>query len=275
MAARLGWFGPSAILAPPRLAGTVKIAAHVGSTTLRVNLLSPSVHQNSDQPGLWPNDILTKHRPKGEKAVKVAVDAWFHEVQRARWRNSAEVKQNYGTASIMSADRVVFNIKGNDYRLVAAVDCGRQIVFIKWMGSHRDYDKIDAGRLSMEIKLIRKEADHEEALREIERLWGVKEGTAEGDRLDVLATLVQACERKHFPMDAPDPIEPIRFRLEQQGLDHRALIGVIGSRSRVYEVMHRKRVLSLEMIRRLNKRFGVPAEVLIRPVRSARRYRAA
>jgi HTH-type transcriptional regulator / antitoxin HigA len=127
----------------------------------------------------------------------------------------------------------------------------------------------------MEIKPIRNDADHEEALREIERLWGAKEGTPEGDRLDVLATLVEAYEDRHFPIDQPDPIGAIQFRLEQQGLDHRALVGVIGGRSRVYEVMHRKRGLSLEMIRRLNDRFGIPAEVLIRPVRPTRRRRAA
>ena len=127
----------------------------------------------------------------------------------------------------------------------------------------------------MEIKPIRTDTDHQEALREIEWLWGAKEGTRDGDRLDVLTTLVEAYEDKHFPMDTPDPIEAIRFRVEQQGLDHRALVGVIGARSRVYEVMHRKRALSLEMIRRLNERFGIPAEVLIRPVRSPRRRRAA
>jgi mRNA interferase HigB len=81
---------------------------------------------------------------KGQRAVKAAVDAWFHEVQHARWRNSAEVKQSYATASIVSADRVVFNIKGNDYRLVAAIDYRRQILFIKWVGTHSDYDRIDA-----------------------------------------------------------------------------------------------------------------------------------
>jgi HTH-type transcriptional regulator/antitoxin HigA len=97
----------------------------------------------------------------------------------------------------------------------------------------------------------------------------------DGDRLDVLATLVDAYEQKHFPIDAPEPIEAIRFRLEQQGLDERALVGVIGGRSRVYEVMQRKRPLSLDMIRRLNERFGIPAEVLIRPIRAARRRRAA
>lgn len=127
----------------------------------------------------------------------------------------------------------------------------------------------------MEIKPIRTEADYEEALREIERVWGAREGTAQGDRLDVLTTLVEAYEQKHFSIDAPDPIEAIRFRLEQHGLDHRALVGVIGGRSRVYEVMKRKRALSLAMIRRLHQRFGIPAEILIRPVRAARRRRAA
>jgi HTH-type transcriptional regulator / antitoxin HigA len=127
----------------------------------------------------------------------------------------------------------------------------------------------------MEIKPIRTNADYERALQEIQRLWGAKEGTAEGDRLDVLATLVDAYEQKHFPIDTPEPIEAIRFRLEQQGLDERALVGVIGGRSRVYEVMRRKRPLSLDMIRRLHERFGIPAEVLIRPIRAARRRRAA
>jgi HTH-type transcriptional regulator/antitoxin HigA len=90
-----------------------------------------------------------------------------------------------------------------------------------------------------------------------------------------LATLAEAYEREHFPIDPPDPIEAIRFRLEQQGLDAHALVGVIGGRSRVYEVMERKRALSLTMIRLLHQRFGIPAEVLIQPVRTARSHRAA
>jgi HTH-type transcriptional regulator/antitoxin HigA len=126
----------------------------------------------------------------------------------------------------------------------------------------------------MEIKPIHTKSDHGRALREIERLWGAKPNTPEGDRLDVLATLVEAYERSHFPIDPPDPIEAIRFRLEQQGLDTRALIGVIGGRSRVYEVMRGKRALSLEMIRRLHERFGIPAEVLIGPTRVKRRHAA-
>lgn len=76
-------------------------------------------------------------------ALKGALDAWFAEVSKAQWRSSKDVKRLYATASIVSADRIVFNIKGNAYRLVAAVDFEKSIVWIKWIGTHRDYDKID------------------------------------------------------------------------------------------------------------------------------------
>jgi mRNA interferase HigB len=84
---------------------------------------------------------LTGH--KDHRSVKAALGAWFHEVKQAEWKNSAGVKEGYGSASIVGADRVVFNIKGNDYRLVTAIDYRRGIVFIKWLGAHKDYDKID------------------------------------------------------------------------------------------------------------------------------------
>jgi len=127
----------------------------------------------------------------------------------------------------------------------------------------------------MQLKPIKTETDHDAALREIERLWGAKEGTPEGDRLDILTTLAEAYEETHFPIDMPDPIEAIKFRLEQQGEDKKALVGIIGNRTRVYEVLRRDRALSLAMIRRLNKRFRIPAEVLIRPVRVRRRKQVA
>jgi HTH-type transcriptional regulator / antitoxin HigA len=122
----------------------------------------------------------------------------------------------------------------------------------------------------MKIRPIRTDADHELALREIERLWGAPEGTPAGDALDILVTLVNAYEEQRWPIDLPDPIEAIRFRLEQQGKDARVLIGVIGSRSRVYEVMRGQRALSLRMIRALHEKLGIPAEVLIRPVKRRR-----
>jgi mRNA interferase HigB len=80
----------------------------------------------------------------GQRAVKTALDAWFHEAQRAQWTSSADLKRSYRTASVISNDRVVFNIKGNDYRLMTSIDYRRQIIFVKWLGSHRAYDTIDA-----------------------------------------------------------------------------------------------------------------------------------
>jgi len=127
----------------------------------------------------------------------------------------------------------------------------------------------------MHLKPIKTEADYEAALRKIERLWGAGEGTPEGDRLEILATLVEAYEGAHFPMDPPDPIEAIKFRLEQQGEDQRTLIGIIGNRTRVYEILRRDRPLSLAMIRSLNKHLRIPAEILIRPVRVRRKRKAA
>jgi len=82
--------------------------------------------------------------------VKAALEAWFHEVRQASWESSADLKRSYATASILSADRVVFNVKGNDFRLVAAVDYRRKIIFIKWVGSHADYDLIDARTVKYE-----------------------------------------------------------------------------------------------------------------------------
>jgi HTH-type transcriptional regulator / antitoxin HigA len=115
----------------------------------------------------------------------------------------------------------------------------------------------------MEIKPIRNERDHERALRRVEALWGAAQGSREHDELGVLATLIDAYEREHFPIDMPDPIEAIKFRLEQQGAGTSDLIGVIGGRTRVYEILRGKRPLSLNMIRNLHTTFGIPADVLI------------
>jgi HTH-type transcriptional regulator/antitoxin HigA len=120
----------------------------------------------------------------------------------------------------------------------------------------------------MEIKPIKNERDYEQALRRVESLWNSPEGSPESDELDVLATLIEAYEREHYPVDLPDPVEAIKFRLEQEGKDSRALIGVIGQRTRVYEVLRGKRSLSLNMIRELHDKFGIPANVLIQPGRN-------
>jgi HTH-type transcriptional regulator / antitoxin HigA len=118
------------------------------------------------------------------------------------------------------------------------------------------------------LKSIRSHTGYKRALSEVERLWGAKSGTPNGDRLDVLATLIDAYESEHFPFDPPDPVEAIKFRMEQQGLTRKDLEGVIGTRTRVAEVLNRKRGLSIAMIRRLHDQLGIPAEILIRPGRA-------
>jgi HTH-type transcriptional regulator/antitoxin HigA len=120
----------------------------------------------------------------------------------------------------------------------------------------------------MNIQPIHNEADYHAALRTIETLMSAGAGSPEGDRLDVLVTLVEAYERNHFPMDLPDPIEAIKFMMEQRGLSPKDLEPAIGRLNRVYEVLNRTRPLTLTMIRNLHASFGIPAESLIKPMAS-------
>lgn len=117
----------------------------------------------------------------------------------------------------------------------------------------------------VEVAPIRSERDYEAALEAVEALMGARGGTPEGDRLDVLVTLVQAYEARHHPVEAPDPIALLEFVMEQQGLDRADLQPLLGGRGRVSEVMARKRPLSLRMIRRLQSELGLPAEILVKP----------
>lgn len=120
----------------------------------------------------------------------------------------------------------------------------------------------------MIMKPIKTKADHKAALEEISRLLDGDPGSAAAERLEILSILVEDYEESHYPIDPPDPIEAIRFRMEQQGLSRRDLEPYIGSRARVSEVLNRKRPLSVDMIRRLHAGLGIPAEVLIRPYKT-------
>lgn len=119
----------------------------------------------------------------------------------------------------------------------------------------------------MEIRPIHTEADYKAALREVSAYFDnePEPGTPDGDRFEILLTLVEAYEAKQFPIDLPDPVEAIRFRMEQSGLTPKDLVPAIGQLNRVYEVLGRKRPLTLKMIWRLHENYGIPAESLIRP----------
>jgi HTH-type transcriptional regulator/antitoxin HigA len=116
----------------------------------------------------------------------------------------------------------------------------------------------------MDIKPIRTSADHKAALKEVERLWDkAQPGTPEGDKFEVLSALVDAYEREHFKILAPDPIEAIRFRMDQEGLTTKDLLPIFKTRARASEVMAKKRRLNLAMIRRLHARLSIPIECLV------------
>lgn len=115
----------------------------------------------------------------------------------------------------------------------------------------------------MNIHPIKTEQDYQSALQEIEGLMMAEENTPDGERLDILVTLVEDYERKHYPLDFPDPIEAIKFVMEQRNLTAKDLAPMIGRTNRVYEILNRKRQLTLPMIKRLHKELGIPAESLL------------
>ncbi|HEY7216558.1 MAG TPA: transcriptional regulator [Thermoanaerobaculia bacterium] len=116
----------------------------------------------------------------------------------------------------------------------------------------------------MDVNPIKTDVDYRATLREIEMLMSAEPGTLEGERLDVLTTLVEAWERKHYPLDLPDPVEAIKFAMDQRGLTVKDLESMIGRANRVYEVLSHKRPLTLRMIWKLHKELGIPAESLIK-----------
>ena len=115
----------------------------------------------------------------------------------------------------------------------------------------------------MNIKPIKTKKDYHQALKRIEELWGVKENTPAGDEFEVLFTLVESYEEKHYPIPPPHPIEAIKFQLEQMGLDEKELNKILGGRSRKSEILSGRRKLSLNMIRELHNKLKIPAETLI------------
>jgi HTH-type transcriptional regulator / antitoxin HigA len=165
-----------------------------------------------------------------------------------------------------------------------------RVVYIRFIGTHAQYEshrcagdmnvrktrttrrskKSDPDlaeverRIPMDIAPIKTQRDYRRALKEIEGLMSARRNTPEGDRLDVLVTLVEAWEAKHYPLDFPDAVEAIKYHMEQRQLAPRDLIPFIGNRNRVYEVLSRKRPLTLAMVRRLHEGLGIPAESLIK-----------
>jgi mRNA interferase HigB len=142
-----------------------------------------------------------KHRD-AEPALRL----WFSQVQKASWHGPADVRTAFGTADFIADNRIVFDIKGNSYRLIVRVRYAPFcLVFIRFIGTHAAYDRVDAATIweYVMIKPVVDDASHKKALERIEALWDAQVGTPEGAELDALATLVDAYERKHFEVNGP------------------------------------------------------------------------
>ena len=139
------------------------------------------------------------------------------------------------------------------------------MVWIRFVGTHAEYDKINANEIqkAMEIKPIKTDKDYNQALERLEVIFDAKKGSPEGDELEVLGILVDQYENEHFPIGLPDPIEAIKFRMEQMGYNQNDLANIVGLKSRASEILNKKRKLSLEMIRQLHDRLNIPTDVLI------------
>lgn len=115
----------------------------------------------------------------------------------------------------------------------------------------------------MNIKPIKTKNDYEEAMLRLENIFDAKRGTAKGDELEILSLLIEKYEDEHFPIDLPDPVEAIKFRMEQLGLTQTDLANIVGQKSRASEILNRRRKLSLDMIRQLHEKWRIPTEVLV------------
>ena len=187
-----------------------------------------------------------------------------------------ELKAAFGTAVPLNGERARFEIAGGNYRLIAAYDFRRKIAFVKFIGTHAEYDKVDALTISrfqeafVNINPIRNDDDHRAALAEIERLWGAPEGSEDGDKLDVLATLVERYEEARWPAEQPDwdPVDVLQYAIREMGHTQSELAELLGSRSRASEILNRQRVLTVDMIHRISEGWHVPAALLIKPYKA-------
>ena len=191
-----------------------------------------------------------------------------------------EVQRTAPKSKVLNRERVRFEVAGGSYRLVVAFDFRRQVAFVKFIGTHAEYDRIDALTVSqyerrrcMEVRPIRTEKDHKAALAEIEACWGAPEGSEEGDRLDVLLALAEIYEAKRWPIETAkrfDPIDVLNYAIDELGHTQAELAELLKSRSRASEILSRRRPLTVDMIHKINKAWKIPADLLVRPYRIER-----
>lgn len=203
-----------------------------------------------------------------EPRAEVPLTTWYRTVSRANWSGPADVKAVFGsTVDFVGDSRVIFDIGGNKYRLIVHFAYSYNRALIKFVGTHKEYDKINPEAPVMDIRPIRTQEDLDWALAEIEPYFDAPpaHGTPEADRFDVLADLIEAYEDRHFPIREVEPIEFLRAHMELTGRSQADLAKLLGSRSRASEVLNRRRSLTVEMVYKLNREWGIPADALVAP----------
>jgi HTH-type transcriptional regulator / antitoxin HigA len=206
---------------------------------------------------------LTGH--KDQTAVKRDLDAWFNEVRKADGLHPrmcetpsplSALWERTGSSSTSVATAIGWSLPWTMSDPQSGSN-GSELTKTMTISTS------GASSMVIEIKPIRTDADHKQAMAEIDRLWGASAGSVAGDQLDVLITLVDAYEARCCPIDPPDPVAAIEFRMEQQGLTRADLVARFGRRSHILDVLDRKRALTLSLIRRLRDELGISADVLI------------
>ena len=211
--------------------------------------------------------------------ARASLEIWYKILRAAHWSTMDEIQRAAPNAKVLNRERARFEIAGGNYRLVAAFDFRRQTAFVKFIGTHAEYDRIDARSISqseellMEIRPIRTDEDHRAALAEIESCWGAPEGAEVGDKLDVLIALVDIYEAKRWPLESAsrfDPVDVLHYAIDDLGHSAAELAEVLGSRSGADEILSRRRALTVEMIYKIGEAWKIPADLLIRPYKVER-----
>ena len=207
---------------------------------------------------------------KGIKAARSQYEAWLDIVGRAQWRNPEDVKASYSKASILKASRVVFNIKGNDYRLVATLQyrAGALAIRVLWHPWRIRQNRCGDRVMDATLILIENDAELARARALVDRLWESGE-PADIARLQTQARLIAAYEECKWPRRPPSTADLIRHLVDQHGLTRADMVPILGTPSRVSEVLRGKKGLSMAMVQRLRARFHVPADLLLPPLKKA------
>ena len=206
------------------------------------------------------------------EGAKTALEIWYDEFVNAEHTNFNELKRDFPSASLIGDDRVIYNIKGNQFRLIVRVVFNFRVIQIKWFGTHKEYDRIDPLKVSikkqlkMKLSLIRSEKEYERLLDWIDLQFdlGIQPDSEEGEQVQIALLLVKQWEDLHYPIAHADPIEAIKLRMEEMGIRNKDLVERnYGSKGHVSMLLNRKKSLTIDLARRFHKELRIPAEVFL------------